>query len=116
MTEVYIAIVLQIGTLLGLLITALVGRRKVDAVHELVNGTSSAQLQQIEHLKGEVAYLKGEADRRKGGRPKKETSPPHDSAVGCGCCLRQRASWPPIISARCTQVLVRQRHLYTDFV
>lgn len=81
MTEVWIAIVLQVGTLLGLLITALVGRRKVAAVHELVNGASTAQLTQIEHLKGEVAYLKGEADRRKGGRPKKAERPRPGSDV-----------------------------------
>jgi len=63
-TEVYVAIVLQLGTLLGLLITALVGRSKVDSVHRLVNGNSERQAERIEQLHELLA-------KRKPGRPRK---------------------------------------------
>lgn len=79
MNEVYIAIVLQIGTLLGLLITALVGRRKVEEVHKLVNGRSQAQEELIRDLR---AVLLAKPKR---GRPRKQltrrTDPPAEMEV-----------------------------------
>lgn len=71
MTEVYIAIVLQIGTLLGLLITALVGRSKVEEVHKLVNGQSDRQERVIAGLQADVRAL---AQRKRPGRPRKDPS------------------------------------------
>lgn len=82
MNDVWIAIVLQIGTLLGLLITALVGRSKVEEVHKLVNGQSDRQERVISSLQADVRALTA---RKRPGRPRKselKSPPPTDSAVG----------------------------------
>lgn len=68
----WVAIVAQVGTLATLVITALAGRRKLKAVHELVNGHSSDQARRIERQTAEIAALReGLPVRRRPGRPRK---------------------------------------------
>lgn len=78
MNEVYVAIVLQIGTLLGLLITALVGARKVEKVHELVNGKSTQQELTIATLREDVRAL---AAKKRPGRPRKDVHKAEDGVT-----------------------------------
>lgn len=77
---VWVAIVAQVGTLLTLVITAVSGRRKLQAVHELVNGQSSAQAVRIERQTAVIEELRGSLAPRKPGRPRKRAAS-HDSVV-----------------------------------
>lgn len=74
MTEVVIlALIAQIGTLLTVILTAIVGRKKLNDVHDLVNGQSSRQMETIERQGAKIDGLQTALqNRRKPGRPRKE--------------------------------------------
>lgn len=47
---IWLAVIAQVGTLLTLIVTAVVGRRKLDHVKDLVNGHSEKQAERIAAL------------------------------------------------------------------
>jgi len=54
---VMLALIAQVGTLLSVLIAAWFGRRKLNQVHDLVNGASSEQRKLIERQSEQIAAL-----------------------------------------------------------
>lgn len=62
---VVLALIAQVGTLLSVLIAAYFGRRKLNKVHDLVNGNSTAQLEKIERQTALIqALLAGSVAKR----------------------------------------------------
>lgn len=62
---VMLALIAQIGTLVTVLVTAFVGRRKLNEVHKLVNGQSTAQIKLIERQSEAIAGLATRIDARR---------------------------------------------------
>lgn len=63
---IVVAIVVQLGSLATIVVTALLGRRKLREVHELVNGTATAQAARIEAQGALIADLRSVlAERRR---------------------------------------------------
>lgn len=62
---VLLAIVTQVGTLLTVVVIAVVGRKKLNQVHDLVNGQSTAQIEKIERQTALIqALLAGQTVKR----------------------------------------------------
>lgn len=56
---VLLALIAQVGTLLSVLIAAFFGARKLNKVHDLVNGQSTAQMEKIERQTALIQALLG---------------------------------------------------------
>lgn len=66
MTEaVILALIAQVGTLVTLIITTVFGRRKLNDIHTVVNGTSSEQRAKIEEQARVIRQLEKELVRVK---------------------------------------------------
>lgn len=76
---VLIALITQVCTLLTVVVIAIVGRKKIDRVHDLVNGQSSAQIEKIERQTALIQSLLA-------GQPAKRAD---DPALGTGIIRRK---------------------------
>lgn len=63
---VLLALIAQVGTFLGVVVVAYFGRKKLNEVHELVNGNSTKQVKLIERQSEQIADLANSLSRKGG--------------------------------------------------